>query len=238
MTRSEVRLLNRPPRWLKLKKQESGLVNRNVNSQFFKIMLMEPLTSTGPNPPQFSWKSAGLFMLDLLKLVVIAAVSIFLIRYYLFQPFYVKGASMEPNFDDHEYLVISKLTYRLRTPQRGDVIVFRYPGDQREYFLKRIIGLPGERVKVANGQVTIYNIAHPEGAKLEESYLPKDLATMGDKTSTVAENQYFVLGDNRGNSFDSRRFGPIDQNLIIGQVWLRGWPISRVERFAPPAFNL
>ncbi|OGH69449.1 MAG: signal peptidase I [Candidatus Magasanikbacteria bacterium RIFCSPHIGHO2_01_FULL_47_8] len=185
-----------------------------------------------------SLSTAGLFLLELIKVAVLAGITIGLIRYFLFKPFYVKGASMEPNFYDREYLIIDELTYRLRPPERGEVIVFKYPGNPKEYFLKRIVGLPGERVKVAEGSVTIYNKAHPEGIEVQESYLPKDLPTIGEEITIVGEHQYFVLGDNRPNSYDSRRFGPIDQSFIVGRAWFRGWPFSRIEKFDPPAFNL
>ncbi|MFA5061835.1 MAG: signal peptidase I [Patescibacteria group bacterium] len=183
-------------------------------------------------------QKAGLFLLELVKVVVLAGVTIALVRYFLFKPFYVKGASMEPNFEDKEYLIIDELTYRIRTPARGDVIVFKYPENQQEYFLKRVIGLPGERVKVFNGEVTIYNKEHPEGVVLEEPYLPKDLQTEGDQTVTLGSNQYFVLGDNRPNSYDSRRFGVVDKSLIVGRVILRGWPFNRAEIFNTPKLNV
>ena len=181
--------------------------------------------------------ATGLFLLEVLKVAVLAGITIALVRYYLFKPFYVKGASMEPNFYDHEYLIIDELSYRLRPIERGEVIVFKYPGDPKEYFLKRVIGLPGERVKIADGHVTIYNTAHPEGVTLDESYLPKDLSTVGEKVTQVGENQFFVLGDNRPNSFDSRRFGTIDRSAIVGRAWLRGWPFNRVQTFSAPQLN-
>lgn len=183
-------------------------------------------------------QKAGLFLLELVKVVVLAGVTIALVRYFLFKPFYVKGASMEPNFEDKEYLIIDELTYRIRTPARGDVIVFKYPENQQEYFLKRIIGLPGERIKVFNGEVTIYNKAHPEGVVLQEPYLPTDLQTEGDQTVTLGSNQYFVLGDNRPNSYDSRRFGVVDKSLIVGRVIFRGWPFNRAEIFNTPQLNV
>jgi signal peptidase I len=145
---------------------------------------------------------------------------------------------MEPNFYDHEYLIIDELSYRLRQPERGEVIVFRYPENPKEYFLKRIIGLPGERIKVSGGHVTIYNSAHPEGVEISESYLPSDLITLGEKEWTIGENQYFVLGDNRMNSYDSRRFNAIDKSAIVGRAWLRGWPPSRLASFHAPSYNL
>ena len=178
--------------------------------------------------------SAGIFILEMVKVAVLAGITIALIRYYLFKHFYVKGASMEPNFHEKEYLIIDELSYRFREPVRGEVVVFRYPEDPKEYFLKRVIGLPGETVLVTGGKVSIYNKEHPEGFELSEEYLPKDLATDGDHTYKIGDNQLFVLGDNRPNSFDSRRFGPIDKSLVVGRTWLRGWPLNRLAVFSKP----
>lgn len=196
------------------------------------------------NQPSSRWSKAraslgavGLVVLEVIKVIVIAGVTIVAVRYYLFKPFYVKGASMEPNFNDHEYLIIDELSYRWRAPQRGEVIVFRYPENPKEYFLKRIIAIPGERVKVGNGRLTVYNTAHPEGVEITEPYLDTQILTLGEKTTRLDENQYFVLGDNRMNSYDSRRFGPIDKSAIVGRAWFRGWPISRVQTFSPPQYT-
>lgn len=183
--------------------------------------------------------SIGLFLLELIKVAVLAGITIALVRYFLFKPFYVKGASMEPNFFDKEYLIIDELSYRFRAPQRGEVVVFKYPENPKEYFLKRIIALPGERVKVSEGQITIYNQEHPEGVVLNEPYLPKDLLTSGDRSFVpLTENQYFVMGDNRPNSYDSRRFGAVDKSLVVGKVFFRGWPFSRAEIITEPDLNI
>ena len=181
--------------------------------------------------------AAAVFILELLKIGVLAGITIFLVRYFLFKPFYVKGASMEPNFYEKEYLIIDEVTFRLRQPERGEVVVFVAPTNPQEYFLKRIIGLPGERVKVSEGHVFIYNKEHPEGAEVEETYLPHDLLTSSEQNVILPSDQYFVLGDNRPNSFDSRRFGLIDRKAIVGRAWLRGWPPKRMQTFSPPQFN-
>ncbi|MDO8499291.1 MAG: signal peptidase I [bacterium] len=181
--------------------------------------------------------ATGLFLLEFIKLGLVAFITIFLVRYFLFKPFYVKGASMEPNFHESEYLIIDELSYRLHEPNRGDVIVFKYPENPSEYFLKRIIGLPGESVKISEGNVTIYNKAHPEGVAISESYLPDGLKTIGERVTKLNDNQFFVLGDNRPNSHDSRGFGPVDRGFLVGRAWLRGWPPSRVEVFKTPSFN-
>ena len=184
-------------------------------------------------------KVAFSFVFELVKVIVLAGITIALIRYFLFKPFYVKGASMEPNFLDHEYLIVDELSYRLREPERGEVVVFKYPNNQDEYFLKRIIGLPGERIKVSDGKITVYNAKNPEGVQLDETYLSKELVTLGEsRTVTLGADEYYVLGDNRPNSFDSRRFGPVNKSLIIGRAFLRGWPLNRVAKFSAPNFEI
>ena len=213
---------------------------------YLRFALFKPLIMTAERPPLPELEtvpandknSLKVFAWELIKILVLAGLTIGLVRYFLFKPFYVQGASMEPNFYNHEYLIIDELSYRLRAPERGEVIVFKYPGNTKEYFLKRIIGLPGERVKIFEGKVYIYNKEHPEGIVVEEEYLPKDLATVGDVSVQVDEGKYFLMGDNRPNSLDSRRFGPVDQNLIVGRAFFRGWPVSRIQKFGTPSFNL
>lgn len=198
----------------------------------------EQFDFNAPVKPPSRLRIAASFLFELIKVIVLAGVTIALIRYFLFKPFYVKGASMEPNFLDHEYLIVDELSYRFRMPERGEVIVFKYPNNIQEYFLKRIVGLPGERVKVEGGHITIYNSTHPEGVLLSESYLPNDLLTAGDnQVVTLASDEYFVLGDNRPNSFDSRRFGSVKKDLIIGRAFIRGWPLTRITKFSPPEFG-
>ena len=174
------------------------------------------------------------YIFELLKIVVVSLAIIIPIRYYLIQPFYVKGASMEPNFFDQEYLIINEVGYRMKAPVRGDVIVFKYPRDPQEYFIKRVIGLPGEKVQVKNGEVYIYNEANGwRGEALNEVYLPAGLKTYGLSEDVVALNdsEYFVLGDNRNASKDSRFFGAVNKSFIVGRVWLRGWPFNRLTYF-------
>lgn len=174
-----------------------------------------------------------LFVWEIIKVVSISLAIILPVRYYLIQPFYVKGASMEPNFHDHEYLIIDEISYRLNEPVRGQVIVFRYPKDPQEYFIKRIIGLPGEKVQIKDGQVKIFNNESPDGVVLNEIYLPDGLGTYDNSESIIqiGENEYFVLGDNRPASKDSRSFGPVDKAFITGKVLFRGWPFDRITVF-------
>lgn len=173
------------------------------------------------------------FAWEVIKMVAISLAIVLPIRYFLIQPFYVKGASMEPNFHDKEYLIIDEISYRFKQPQRGDIIVFRYPRDPQEYFIKRIIGLPGETVQIKDNGVYIFNQEYPDGLKLDESYLPANISTIAyseDKV-TVGDKQYFVLGDNRQASKDSRSFGVVDKSFVIGRVFFRGWPLNKIAVF-------
>jgi signal peptidase I len=180
------------------------------------------------------FKKFFLFFAEIVKLAAIALVIIVPVRYFLIQPFYVKGASMEPNFHDFEYLIIDEINYRFTDPVRGEVIVFRYPRDPQEFFIKRVIGLPGEEVQVKNGSVYIYNSENPEGLKLNESYLSPGKVTDANSENKIKlkENEYYVFGDNRDASQDSRSFGPVNRSFIVGRVALRGFPLSKVEIFS------
>jgi signal peptidase I len=178
-------------------------------------------------------KNFFVFVFELIKITVISLAIIVPVRYFLIQPFYVKGASMEPNFHDHEYLIIDEISYRFKEPSRGDIVVFRYPRNPQEYFIKRIIALPGEKIQIKDGQVIIYNDIKINGAVLEEDYLEEGTKTYGltDNIITLSENEYYVLGDNRNASKDSRSFGAVNESFIIGKVLLRGWPFNKFNVF-------
>lgn len=178
-------------------------------------------------------KKFFLFVWEIAKVVCISLAIILPVRYYLIQPFYVKGASMEPNFHDHEYLIIDEISYRFKEPERGQVIVFRYPRNPQEYFIKRIIALPGESVQIKDGKIFIFNETRPEGFVLAENYLPDDLLTFSQDESRInlLADEYFVLGDNRNASKDSRSFGPLNRSFIIGKALLRGWPLDGITVF-------
>lgn len=179
-----------------------------------------------------------LFLFETAKFAVITLAIILPVRYFLMQPFFVKGASMEPNFEDGQYLVIDELSYRLREPVRGEVVVFRYPVDPSQFYIKRIIGLPGETVEVADGNIKITNNEHPLGFVLDESkYLSTAIATYGDLKKTLGQDEFFVLGDNRAASYDSRRWGVLPKKNIIGRAWLRAWPPNTAQIFAAPEYS-
>lgn len=182
--------------------------------------------------PSF-WRSSIDFVLEVVKIVVISLAIIIPTRYFLIQPFYVKGASMEPNFHNHEYLIIDELSYRLREPKRGEIVVFKYPIETTQYFIKRVIGLPGEKVRIEDGKIYIVNEEHPEGALLDESdYLEGIFRTIGKKVYELGESEYFLMGDNRNSSLDSRNFGAVDRDLIVGRTWIRGWPLNKITLFS------
>lgn len=173
---------------------------------------------------------------EIVEVAVIAIVSVLIIRNFLVQPFLVNGASMEPNFHNNDYLIVDEISYRFKEPQRGEVVVFKYPGDERYYYIKRIIGLPGEEVEIKDGKVFIFNNEFSEGFVLDESYLPKNLITSGNKKVKVEDGKYFVMGDNRNFSFDSRSWGLLDRKEIVGITRLRLWPLNEVMAFDKPAY--
>lgn len=151
------------------------------------------------------------------------------IRLFVAEPFIVSGASMEPTFDTGEYLVVDRLSYHFEDPQRGEVIIFRYPKDPSKYFIKRIVGLPGETVDITDGQVTIKNKSYPQGFELDQSYIRFPREDSGEMT--LGADEYFVMGDNRAASSDSRAWGALPRDNIIGRAFLRLFPLPKADVF-------
>ncbi len=175
-------------------------------------------------------KKVLIYIWELVKIAVIAFAIVAPIRYFLFQPFIVSGASMAPSFATGDYLIIDEISYRFSEPQRGDVIVFNagfIPNYAGQRFIKRIIGLPGETVNIINGQVQI--IKDRETTVLDENYLFNNLKTYGDKNINLLSDEYFVLGDNRPESYDSRMWGVVPRKSIVGKAALRILPINNFE---------
>ena len=193
--------------------------------------------------------SIVIFIYDVFKTVTTVLGVAFLIRFFLIQPFYVSGQSMDPTFEDNQYIIVDQVSYRFHQPHRGDVLVFRYPKNPAFSFIKRIVGLPGETVVVHNGEVTIINKDYPAGTKLTEPYIP--FQTSGevriqlkkeDKTKILADgshqqDEYFVLGDNRPNSSDSRSWGVLSRGFIIGKVWVILYPFDQFETVQTPSYG-
>lgn len=192
--------------------------------------------------PSTSWpdwlKGSLGFFLETVKIFLIALAIILPVRYFLVQPFYVKGASMEPTFHDYEYLLIDEISYRVGQPQRGDIVVFRYPEDKSQFFIKRIIGLPGETLDVtSDGRVQVTPVGPGSPVVLNETYLSPSLQTDCIKQYdckfplTLGVNEFGVMGDNRPASLDSRYFGVVPRSDIVGKAWVRVWPFSNFTVF-------
>lgn len=176
-------------------------------------------------------KSFFIFSWDIVRVTIIALILAGLVRYFLIQPFFVEGASMEPNFLDGDYLLVDEISYYFKPAERGEVIVFHYPLDTSKYYIKRVIALPNETVEIKNGKIRIYNESDKDGFLIKEDYLLSNGLTVGDVKKKLGNNEYFVLGDNRLFSSDSRQWGSLPKNDIVGRVWVRAWPINRVMVF-------
>lgn len=175
-------------------------------------------------------------VLEIVQIAALALAIILPVRYFLVQPFVVAGVSMEPNFQDGEYLIIDELTFHFREPARGEIVVFHPPSDaEKQFYIKRVIGLPGEKVEVDEGKITIYNDANPNGFVLTEAYIED--YTPGRDSETLGEDEYYLMGDNRDASFDSRAFGAVPIDNFIGRVWIRGLPLEKIGSFPVPDYN-
>lgn len=164
---------------------------------------------------------------ELVRFAILAILIVLPIRIFIAQPFIVSGASMYPTFHDSEYLIIDEISYILGEPKRNDVVVFKYPKDTKKFFIKRIIGLPGETVDINGEEVTIINKENKEGFKLDQSYVENKSNTTGHYV--LEEDEYFVMGDNRSASSDSRYWGPVKENLLVGRALVRLLPLSKID---------
>ncbi len=162
------------------------------------------------------------FWKELIKLVLLSLLIVVPFRIYIAQPFIVDGASMDPTFSSGNYLIVDEITYRFRAPERGSVLIFKYPVDPRKSFIKRVIGLPGEKVSIVLGQVTITNAEYPDGFVLNEPYIKFIKKESAD--FSLGPKEYFVMGDNRLGSADSRMWGPVPEANIIGRPIIRLFP--------------
>ena len=169
-----------------------------------------------------------------ITLAIIFIISV-IIRMYVLQPFMVEGSSMEPDFHNQEYLLAEKVTHYFDEYQRGQVIIFQSPNENIN-LIKRIIGLPGEKVAIDRGEITIYQNGSKTGTVLDENYTIHDSGENKKIDVTLKSDEYFVLGDNRPNSIDSRIFGPIKKSSIIGKVWVTAFPITELRIFSIPNY--
>ena len=172
-------------------------------------------------------KTAGQSFWELVRFAFIALAIVIPVRVFVAEPFVVSGSSMVPTFEDGNYLIIDKISYRLSDPKRNNVIVFRYPNDQTKFFIKRIIGLPNETVDIKNDEITIINQEHKDGFRLDQPFVKN--ITSNNIHYELKSDEYFVMGDNRPASSDSRYWGAVKRKLIIGKALLRLLPINNMN---------
>ena len=175
--------------------------------------------------PQTSTRKA--FWKEFASYAIIAFIFVVPVRLWIAQPFIVNGSSMDDTFADGEYLIVDELSYRFKEPERGDVLVFRYPQDPDKFFIKRLIGLPGETVTIKSGKVTIINQVHPAGITLNEPYI--ESKTFNNVNTVLGADEYFVMGDNRIVSSDSRMWGPLPKEDLIGRPIARLFPLRKLD---------
>lgn len=180
--------------------------------------------------------SVVLFLFEVIQIAIFAIAAIVVIRVFIIKPFIVEGGSMEPNYFDGEYLIVDELSYRFRDASRGEVVVFHPPNQAREqFYIKRVIGLPGETIEIVDGEIWVYNDEYPNGIRIRESYI--DEFTDGQLRTTIGLDEYFLMGDNRDSSLDSRKFGPVPMGNVVGRALLRGLPLHRFGPIAKPLYT-
>lgn len=175
----------------------------------------------------FSW--------DVAKIILIALMIVIPVRYFLFQPFVVNGQSMEPNYAHGDYLIVDEVSYRFKDPARGEVIVFRYPANPSLRHIKRVIGLPGETLKIKRTGIEV--VSDDRSINLDETGYLVDTLFSDDMEISLGDDEFFVMGDNRSVSFDSRRWGALQRDYIVGRVLIRAFPLSRAEKVEAPIYQ-
>ncbi len=202
-----------------------------------RIIIKDIEINTNQDIPNNSFtKFRHSFLGELIQIIIISLIIVIPFRIYIAQPFLVSGPSMDNTFTNGQYLIVDELTYQFRKPQRGEVVIFRYPLNTKKYFIKRIIGLPGETIEIKNDIVTICQsscLTDKNKIILVEPYikLEKNNGPRPDTTITLNQNEYYVLGDNRAVSSDSRIWGPVQENLITGRPILRLTPLNKIGFF-------
>lgn len=167
---------------------------------------------------------------DTVKFALIALLIVIPIRWFIAQPFIVRGESMVPTFQNNEYLIVDQVTYRFEEPKRGDVIIMRYPNDPSVFFIKRIIGLPNETVETKGKQIIIRS-TDKEAITLDQSFIDPSRMRDEHRIYTLGPDDYFVMGDNRRESSDSRIWGNLPRENIVGRALIRLWPPTHINLF-------
>lgn len=188
----------------------------------------ETLVREPHETPEQEHRGESLF--DFIKFAVLALLIVVPIRLFIAQPFVVSGASMVPNFDNGNYLIIDELSYRFEAPKRGEVVVFRFPLEPSKFLIKRIVGLPGETIEIRDDTIRIKNDEHPKGFVWDQGEILSS-GRAAKQSVTLGADEYFVLGDNRDESADSRLWGPLQREFIVGRPLLRLFPLSEVDVF-------
>lgn len=167
---------------------------------------------------------------DFFRFAIIAVLVVVPVRMFIAQPFVVSGASMEPTFQGGHYLIIDELSYRFEEPSRGEVIVFRFPIEPSKFLIKRVVGLPGETIEIRGDTITVFNKEHPDGFVWRQGTIHSS-GRPARQNVTLGEDEYFVLGDNRDESADSRLWGPLERRFIVGRPLVRLFPLDRIGVF-------
>ncbi len=194
------------------------------NAENNKLSARHPYSEPSENHHGF-WHSIG----EWIRAIVIALIIFLPIRFFIAEPFLVNGASMDPSFKTGQFLIVDRLTYRFEKPNRGDVIIFKYPNKPSLYYIKRVIGLPGETISMSDGKVSIINTQYPKGLEINEPYIDSKHKSYDSFKKTLSDSEYFVMGDNRAESSDSRSWGPLDEKFIIGRPIIRLLPPKAIS---------
>lgn len=196
--------------------------------------ITSPVNNIAPVPPvsdsNKQKKSAGQVVREWLEVIIIALAISLPIRYFIAEPFVVEGASMDPTFTSGQFLIVDRLTYRFENPSRGDVIVFEYPNDPSTYFIKRIIGLPQEKISMEDGHVFVTGPGkNASTTEITEPYVTPLHSSHDTFNITLGPSEYFVMGDNRLQSSDSRVWGSLDKHFIVGRPIIRLFPLTAIS---------
>jgi len=207
--------------------------NDHIHHHSLEEVFSEPTNTEEKDSLWAAFIEVVIYIVVILTLVVV-------IRYFFISPFSVDGQSMEPNLHHEELIIVNKigyqqfLDYKVGEPERGDIIVLIPPQNTSKFYVKRIIGLPSEKVEFVNGEVIIKNEEYPQGVRLNEEYLKKQdnhhtnpPGGFRNRSISLGDREYYVLGDNRSHSSDSRSFGAVNRANIVGKVWLVAWPFEK-----------
>lgn len=178
---------------------------------------------------------------EAIKVIFISVIIIVPIRLFVIQSFFVVGVSMQPSYENGDYLLVDKISYQFSEPSRGDVVVFKSPTDNYETYIKRIIGVPYDTVIIRGDTVEILAEDFEKGIIIDESYIQGStglhLESEGDMVVSLGKGEYFVMGDNRSDSWDSRFWGNLEESEILGKVWVRLWPVGSVNFINRPSYE-